>query len=97
MRHIVFTVLILWAIALFASACKTVEGQQIAIAACKSQCPIAQALAIDACDGDVDGVVTEKPGGLYLACVQEANLIADGCPVACDQIPLKESDPEPAE
>lgn len=71
-------------------ACKTQTGHTLAVLACKSQCPIAYAVAIDVCDGDADGKVTppDEPNTLYGVCVSEAELIRVGCPVLCDQIPF---------
>lgn len=64
--------------------------RNLLVLACKSQCPIAHTLALDACDGSVDGRVTppDEPSTLYAVCVSEAELLRVGCPVACDQIPL---------
>ncbi len=58
------------------------------VIACKTQCPIAHMVALDACDGNVDGQVTPRPDTLYVVCTQEAELLRVGCPVLCDLIPL---------
>lgn len=72
--------------------------RELLVFACKSQCPIAYTVAIDACDGDVDGQTTEpaEPSVLYRVCVQEAGLVRFGCPLLCDQIPLPTAPPEDA-
>jgi len=86
--------LVLAAACLFAVSCKTTGDpekdearRQILVLACKSQCPLALGIVIDACDGKVDGEVTEKSSSLYKTCVTEANLAGALCPVACDKIP----------
>ena len=63
------------------------------VIACKTQCPIAATVAIDACDGNADGQVTPLAGTLYTVCIQEAELLRVGCSALCDLIPLPSDTP----
>lgn len=88
-----YLVAALVAVVLVVVSCKTETGRTILVLACKTQCPIALGLALDACDGDLDQQVTEKPGDpLYAVCVEEAELVLAACPSLCDLIPAVEPD-----
>lgn len=76
--------------------CGTTAGHTLVVLGCKSQCPIALGLALDACHGKLDQQVTEKPGdALYAVCVEEAGLVRAACPGLCDLIPAVELDGVP--
>lgn len=94
LKHLI-PFLILAAACLLAVACKTTgdpeldeSNRQILVLACQFQCPIAVAVVIDACDGKVDGEVTEKTSSLYKTCVAEARVAQSFCLIGCDKIPL---------
>lgn len=98
------TALFLFAALCLALACASTGDRDrdesrrtLLVLACKSQCSVALSLAVDACDGKLDGVSEpdpEKP--LHAVCISETQLAQAACPLACEEIPLP-SDTPPAE